>query len=264
VVCVAGSAGKTGAALLVARGALRSGAGLVTIATSPEAAAALDQRVLEEMTARIDPDRVEESLESLLDGVAAVVIGPGLGHDALARRAVDHVAFNVDGRVVVDADGLTHLAGRLAELRGAKARLVLTPHPGEMARLLGISTPEVEADRFSAVARAVDQSGATVLLKGARTLIGTPGALPVVNPTGTPAMATAGSGDVLSGVLGAHFAALGDPARAAYVAAYLHGLSGELWVKAHGSDRGLVAHELADGIPRAVAAVTSTPGSLPV
>jgi NAD(P)H-hydrate epimerase len=264
VVCVAGSAGKTGAALLVARGALRSGAGLVTIATFPEAAASLDQRVLEEMTARIDPDRVEESLDSLLDGVAAVVIGPGLGHGAQARRAVDHVALKFDGRVVVDADGLTHLAGRLAELCGAKGRLVLTPHPGEMARLLGISTGEVEADRFGAVARAVDESGATVLLKGARTLIGTPGGLTVVNPTGTPAMATAGSGDVLSGVLGAHFAALEEPAHAAYVAAYLHGLSGELWVKAHGSDRGLIAHELADGIPLAVAAVTSASGSLPV
>ncbi|HVW26201.1 MAG TPA: NAD(P)H-hydrate dehydratase [Polyangiaceae bacterium] len=264
VVCVAGSAGKTGAALLAARGALRAGAGLVTIATFPDAAAALDQRVLEEMTARIDPNRVEESLEALLDGAAAVVVGPGLGHDALARRAVDHVALKFDGRAVVDADGLTHLAGRLAELRRAKGRLVLTPHPGEMARLLGTSTEDVEGDRFGAIARAVKESGATVLLKGARTLIGSPGALPFVNPTGTPAMATAGSGDVLSGVLGAALAVLEEPARAACVAAYLHGLSGELWVREHGSDRGLVAHELADGISSAIAAVTSAEGSLPV
>ncbi|HEX4339889.1 MAG TPA: NAD(P)H-hydrate dehydratase [Polyangiaceae bacterium] len=264
VVCVAGSAGKTGAALLVARGALRSGAGLVTIATFPDAADAIDRRVLEEMTARIDPAHVEESLAKLLDGASAVVIGPGLGHDEAARKAVDHVALRHDGPVVIDADGLTHLAGRLAELRGAKGRLVLTPHPGEMARLLGITTREVEADRFGAVTRAVETSGATVLLKGARTLIGSPGALTVVNPSGTPAMATAGAGDVLSGVLGAHFAALGDPRRAASVAAYLHGLSGEQWVKRHGADRGLLAHELADGIPGAVAALTGGLGSLPV
>ncbi len=264
VVIVAGSPGKTGAALLVARGALRAGAGLVTITTFPETADAIDQRVLEEMTARIDPSRVEESLASHLEGASAVVVGPGFGHDALARKAVDHVALHFDGPVVVDADALTHFAGRLAELRAAKGRLVLTPHPGEMGRLLGVSTRDVEADRFGAVSRAVSESGATVLLKGARTLVGAPGALTVVNPSGTPAMATAGAGDVLSGVLGAELAALGDAPRAACTAAYLHGLSGELWVRAHGADRGLLAHELADGVPGAVAAVTRPPASLPV
>jgi NAD(P)H-hydrate epimerase len=264
VVCVAGSPGKTGAALLSARGALRAGAGLVTIATFPEAADALDRRVLEEMTARIDPGRVEESLAEHLVDEATVVVGPGLGHDAIARKVVEHVVLRFEGAAVVDADALTHFAGRLADLRGAKGRRVLTPHPGEMARLLGISTREVEADRFAAVARAVEESGAVVLLKGARTLIGAPGELPVVNPTGTPAMATAGAGDVLSGVLGAYLAALRDPLRAACVAAYLHGAAGELWVSAHGADRGLVAHELADGIPAALAALTRAGGALPV
>ena len=264
VVCVAGSSGKIGAALLSARGALRAGAGLVTIATYPDAADALDRRVLEEMTARIDPARVEDSLAEHLADDATVVVGPGLGHDASARKAVDHVVLRFEGAAVVDADALTHFAGRLAELRGAKGPRVLTPHPGEMARLLGVSTREVEADRFAAVARAVAESGAVVLLKGARTLIGAPGELPIVNPTGTPAMATAGSGDVLSGVLAANLAALRDPLRAACVAAYLHGASGEAWVAAHGSDRGLVAHELADGIPRALAAVTRAGGALPV
>jgi NAD(P)H-hydrate epimerase len=263
VVCIAGSAGKTGAALLVARGALRSGAGLVTIATFPDAAEALDRRVLEEMTARIDPARLEESLAELLEGANSVAVGPGLGHDEAARKVVDHVVTSFEGPAVVDADALTHLAGRLSVLKGAKGRRVLTPHPGEMARLLGLSTREVEADRFGAVARAVAESGAVVLLKGARTIIGAPGELPVVNPTGSPAMATAGAGDVLSGIIAAELAALRDPLRAACTGAYLHGASGEAWTARQGADRGLLAHELADGLPAALAAVTSRSEALP-
>src|SRR5262249_46581281 len=108
VVVVAGSRGKIGAAMLSARGALRAGAGLVTTATFPDAADAIDRRALEEMTARIDPGRVEESLAEHLADAASVVVGPGLGHDAAARKAVDHVARDFEGFAVIDADGLTH------------------------------------------------------------------------------------------------------------------------------------------------------------
>ena len=264
VLCLAGSPGKTGAALLSARGALRAGAGLVTIGALLETADALDLRVLEEMTARIDATRVEESLNTLFDSADVVVVGPGIGRDARARRIVDHAALHFDGTVVVDADGLTHFAGRLVELRGAKGRVVLTPHPGEMARLLGVTTADVERDRFGAVARAVAESSVVVLLKGARTLVGAPGEVTAVNPTGTPAMATAGSGDVLSGILGAVAATVDSPFRAACAAAYLHGLSGERWAAATGADRGLLAHELADGVPGALAALTRPEGPLPV
>jgi hydroxyethylthiazole kinase-like uncharacterized protein yjeF len=257
VLCAAGSPGKTGAALLAARGALRAGAGLVTIAALLETADALDRRVLEEMTARIDATRIEESLTGLFASADVVVVGPGVGRDARARRIVDHAALHFEGTVVVDADGLTHFAGRLAELRGAKGRVVLTPHPGEMARLLGVTTADVERDRFGAVTRAVAESSAVVLLKGARTLVGAPGEPTAVNPTGTPAMATAGSGDVLSGVLGAVAATVKNAFHAACAAAYVHGLSGERWAAATGADRGLLAHELADGVPAALAALTT-------
>jgi NAD(P)H-hydrate epimerase len=264
VVVVAGSPGKTGAALLVARGALRTGAGLVTICTFPDAADAVDQRVLEEMTARIDPSRLEASLDDALKGASAVAVGPGLGHSDEARRVVEHVVLAWDGLKVVDADALTHFAGRLDALRAARGRLVLTPHPGEMGRLLGIATADVEKDRFGALARAVDRSGAVVLLKGARTLIGAPGELPVVNPTGTPALATAGSGDTLSGIIAALVASLDDPFRAACLGAFVHGRAGEHWAAESGADRGLLAHEIADKVPGVLAALTRARTALPL
>ncbi|HEX7670545.1 MAG TPA: NAD(P)H-hydrate dehydratase [Polyangiaceae bacterium] len=264
VAIIAGSPGKTGAALLVARGALRAGAGTATLLGLPETADALDLRVLEEMTACIDPDHVARSLDEHLSAADAVVIGPGLGLHARSRTIVEHVLMNHPGVVVADADALTLFGGRLSELARAKGRLVLTPHPGEMGRLLGISTAEVERDRFSAVARAVAASRAIVLLKGARTLVGAPGELPFVNPTGTPALATAGSGDVLAGILGALSAGLDEPVYAACAASFLHGLSGEHWVSAHGADRGLLAREIADGLPGAFAAVTRAERPLPV
>jgi len=264
VVVVAGSAGKTGAALLSARGALRAGAGLVTICTFPDAADALDRRVLEEMTSRIDPANVEGSLDRVLADADAVAVGPGIGLGAEARRAVDHVVLRFSRIKVVDADALTHFAGRLTELRGANGPVILTPHPGEMARLLGGATADVEGDRFGAVERAVSLSGAVVLLKGARTLMGAPGEKPVVNPSGTPALATAGSGDVLSGMMAALAVAVGDPFRAACAAAYVHGAAGQAWVRAHGADRGLLAHEIADAVPAALAGLASSSWALPL
>jgi NAD(P)H-hydrate epimerase len=252
VVAVAGSAGKTGAALLVARGALRAGAGLCTICTFPDAADALDRRVLEEMTARIDGSRVEESLDAALDRADVVVVGPGLGLDELSRRAAEHVVLHWDGTKIVDADALTVFAGRAAELGRARGRLILTPHPGELGRLLGTSAGEVERDRFSALARIVELTHSVVLLKGARTLVGAPDELPLVTSAGSPALATAGAGDVLAGVVGA-LAVHTEPRLAAMLGAHLHALSAERWSERTGADRGLLAHEVADGIPAVLA-----------
>ncbi|MEP7049787.1 MAG: NAD(P)H-hydrate dehydratase [Pseudomonadota bacterium] len=253
VVVIAGSPGKIGAALLAARGALRAGAGLVTIAAFPETAALLDQRVLEVMTARIDPARVEASLDELLERADAVAIGPGLGMDANARRIVDHVLLRVHKTKVVDADAISHFAGRAEALRGAPGELVLTPHSGEMARILGGTAAEVEADRFGTVARAVALTGNVVLLKGHRTLVGAPDERVAINPTGSNVLATGGSGDVLSGVLAAFGTHL-DARRAAYSAAYVHGLAGERRAL-HGVDRGVLASEIADEVPFALGAL---------
>lgn len=247
VLVVAGSPGKLGAALLCAYGAQRAGAGLVTIATSPAVADALDLRVLEAMTARIDPGSPEASLEALLAPCDAAVVGPGLGLDAAARRVVDAVAFGWDGHKLLDADAISHFAGRAAELRRAKD-VVLTPHAGELGRLLGVPYAEVEDDRFAAVARAVELTGAVVLLKGRFSIVGAPGQLPLLNPTGGPVLATGGSGDVLSGIIGALACSL--PLRdAAFAGAYLHGAAADRWAAARSADRGLLAHELADELP---------------
>ena len=256
VLVVAGSPGKLGAALLSAHGAQRAGAGLVTIATSPATADALDHRVLEVMTARIDQASPEVALQKLLAPCNAVVVGPGLGLDPAARRVVDAVVFGYDGPKVVDADAISHFAGRAAELGRAKA-VVLTPHAGELGRLLGIPYQEVEDDRFAAVTRAVELTSAVVLLKGRFSVIGAPGSLPLLNPTGGPALATGGSGDVLSGIIAA-LACEHEPRTAAFVGAYLHGAAGDAWAKVHGSDRGLLAHELADELPRTLGALLPT------
>jgi len=254
VFALAGSPGKTGAALLVARGALRAGAGLATLCTFADAAAAIDRRVLEEMTARIDPDAIEASLDAQLERADVLVLGPGFGTDDRAKRAIDHVVQTFDGPIVLDADALTLHVGRLGELKSAKGALILTPHPAELGRLLGTSAAEVEQDRFSAVVRAASESGAVVLLKGVYTLVAAPGEPVWVNTTGTPALATAGAGDVLSGVIAALAVSL--PARrAASAGAHVHGLAAERWSRASGSDRGLLAHEVADQIPHALAAL---------
>ncbi|MBN1612333.1 MAG: NAD(P)H-hydrate dehydratase [Polyangiaceae bacterium] len=263
VVALAGGHGKTGAALLVARGALRAGAGLVTVATFPEAAHALEARVLEEMTAAIDPEQIEASLERALTGVHVVVAGPGFGLDERARRAVRYVLFEWEGTKVLDADALSQFAGRATELAGARGELILTPHPGEMGRLLGISPQQVEQDRFAALAHCVELTGATVLLKGPRTLVGAPDRPPLVNAAGTPALATGGAGDVLAGVLGA-FACHLPPRDAAISAAHVHARAAECWSRDTKGDRGLIAHEIADCIPRALAGLSRARPTLPL
>lgn len=257
VLIVAGSVGKTGAALLCSQAALRAGAGLVTIATFADAARSLDQRVVEVMTDSIDPDRISSSLERLLTGVDVVVIGPGLGLSEAARRVVDHVLLSWPGPKVVDADAITHFTGRGGELaRLAAGSCLLTPHPGELGRLLGSSAAEVEADRFAALERAVTLTGQTVLLKGPHTLIGEPGSPPWVSSEGHAVLATGGSGDVLAGLCGACAVGL-SLQRAAALATYLHGAAARLWVQAHaGADRGLLARELADLVPDARAGLT--------
>jgi len=250
VTVIAGSPGHIGAALLVARGALRAGAGLVTLAALPETAALFDQRVLEVMTARIDPQKIEDSLDHLLERADAVALGPGLGLDETARRIVEHVALRVDKTKIIDADAITHFAGRAGELRGAPGEIVLTPHSGEMARIVGGSAEAVEADRFGALARAVALTNSVVLLKGHRTLIGAPEERVAINATGSGVLATGGSGDVLTGILAAFGTQL-DARRAAYSAAFVHGVAGERRA-VHGVDRGVLAHEIADEVPLAL------------
>lgn len=254
VLVIAGSPGKLGASLLTARAAMRAGAGLVTICTWPDAATSLESRVVEVMTARIDPQDIVKSLDTALAGRHTVAIGPGFGLGPDARIAVDHVVLGWDGFKVVDADAITHFVGRPEVLARAKGHLVLTPHPGELGRLLGRSAAAIEQDRFGAVREAVALTKATVVLKGARTIIATPDGRLFICMAGNPALSTAGSGDVLTGIVAAF--ACGLPAEYAACAGVLvHALAGDRWRARTGCDRGLFAGEIPDEVPGIIAAL---------
>ena len=244
VLVVAGAAGKTGAAILTGMGAMRGGAGLVTLAAGPVARAALDQKVIEIMTADLSLGL------ALAEGKAALIVGPGMGLDDSAQALALAFAQDAVCPAVLDADALTALASAGIEtLRVAAGPRVLTPHPKEAARLLGSSTAEIQADRYGAAQRLADEAGQVIVLKGAGTVVAEPGGRLAVCPLGTPALGVAGTGDVLAGVIGAALSAAG-PFQAACAAVLLHARAGEL--AAH-ADRGLFAREVADQVPVALA-----------
>lgn len=274
VLVLAGSAGKTGAALLAATAALRAGAGLATIASWPEVVARLDGRVLEVMMAPLDRGALGVSLDCALERRGAVVIGPGFGLDAVAREVVERVVLGWKGPVVVDADALTHFAGRAGELRAAPGVRLLTPHAGELARLLGVTAAELECDRFAAAARAAQETGAVVVFKGPHSVVAHPDGTVRFVQGAEPLLATAGSGDVLAGLLAALLAgSSGSPSDAASPAGELgrvfelacagvlvHLAAARSWrermtVDGRAPDRGLLAGDLVSELPRAMASL---------
>jgi NAD(P)H-hydrate epimerase len=255
---VAGSVGKTGAAALVCLGALRAGTGLVTCATpasqQPVVAARLSEAMTEplpETAARTLSAKAVERIVELLSRMDAVAVGPGVGLDPETQAAVRTLVRDVERPMVVDADALTALADRPALCRDAPAPRLLTPHPGEAARLLGCGVAEVQADRIGSARRLAAESGAVVALKGARTVVASPDGRVTLNPTGNPGMATGGTGDVLTGVAGGLLAQGVAPPAALGAAVYLHGLAGDLAAETRG-EAGLVAGDLADALPAAI------------
>ncbi len=261
---LAGSERFTGAALLATGGAVHGGAGMVRVVTA-DLAAVLVRQAWPETVVTVYPDEGDWDLVGSVGRVQAWVAGPGMGtgQDAVARLAA---VLGTDLPVLVDADGLTILSqvkGLLPRSKGTAPTLI-TPHAGELARLLGTDAASVEARRLEHARRAAGELGVTVLLKGSTTVIAPPGAAgdspdePVlVNPSGTPWLATAGSGDVLSGLAGALLAQGLAPAQAGLAAAYLHGLAGRL--AAAGLADGLGAAGLADGLG-AAALTPESPG----
>jgi NAD(P)H-hydrate epimerase len=252
VLVVAGSTGKTGAAALAATGALRSGAGLVTVAVPASLNPVLEVKLTEAMTLPVSEAVAgalgEGAAEVLLSEAAsrsATVVGPGLGTDPGTVRALERLLGALERPAVVDADALNAFAGRPEALRGRGAR-VLTPHPGEMARLLGLGVAEVQRDRIGSARRLASASGAVVVHKGARSVIAGPDARVFVNPTGGPGLGTGGTGDVLAGMIGALLGQGLAPLDAAALGVYLHGLAGDLAPAVGGS-----AGDLAERIPDA-------------
>ncbi|MFN2385138.1 MAG: NAD(P)H-hydrate dehydratase [Thermoanaerobaculia bacterium] len=255
VAVIAGSRGKAGAAVLAGRGALRAGAGLVTIFCPASLEATIVSALPEAMTRGL-PERAGEvvadgaaELAGALEGFDAVAAGPGLGSGEAIAPFLRQV-LKLPLPLVCDADALNAMPGLPAVWARRRAATVLTPHPGEAGRLLGVSTKEVQRDRVAAARRLARRSGAVVILKGAATLIADPAGTVRVNPTGSPLMASAGAGDVLTGAVAALLAGGLRALEAAYCAAYLHGAAGELLAASLG-DAGLLAHELADAMPLA-------------
>jgi NAD(P)H-hydrate epimerase len=252
VLVVGGSWGKTGAAALTGLGALRAGAGLVTIATRPEALVPVMAHAPELMGVELINDRGLglSDLNSLLEaaeGKQAVVIGPGLPRGDETPKLIGALLEELSVPTVLDADALNALAGNLEVLGKAKGPLLLTPHPGEMARLLGKAIPEIQGDRVHAARSLSMAHHAVVVLKGARTLIAREDGVVFVNPTGNAGMATGGTGDVLSGICGALLAQGLSPEDAAVVGVFAHGFSGDLMTKRRGRV-GLIASDLLEGL----------------
>lgn len=243
VLVVAGAPGMSGAARLSTRAALRAGAGIVVGCVPPSVRGEVAAWTPEVMIAGNDRDEIDRQLAR----VAAVAMGPGLGRDDVTTGLVHDLVGAIRQPLVLDADGLWHLGSDLAVLRARPHATVITPHCGEAARLLGLSRREVEASRLEAAARLAEVSGHVALLKGPGTVIAAPGRPPVVLHGGTPALATAGSGDVLTGIIAA-LLARGMNARAAAVAgAALHARAGVL----AGRGDGTIASDIIEALPEA-------------
>ena len=258
---LAGSIGKTGAAILSVKGALRSGCGLVSLCCPQDLNTIFENQLVEAMTIPLLKSQSMPGIEDLatieqhLPGKKALVIGPGLGMAEQTARLVLHLYRTAEIPMVIDADALNILAHYKTELKAPSAPRIFTPHPGEMARILGCSVAEIQDDRIEAARSACllfDQGGSqcTVILKGAGTVIVSEDGKAWINTSGNPGMATGGMGDVLSGIIGSLLCQGLCPPEAARTAVYLHGMAGDILLKTNGT--GYTATELADTLPRSI------------
>ncbi|HYE88737.1 MAG TPA: NAD(P)H-hydrate dehydratase, partial [Vicinamibacterales bacterium] len=262
VLVVAGSMGKSGAAVLCAQGALRAGAGLVTVASPRSCQPLIAAHGVEYMT-----EGVDETAEGTVHYAAAdrvlgidadvIVAGPGLGRGEAVTTFVRELLDKHEGPLVLDADALNAFADEPGLLVGRDGRdLIITPHPGEMARLVGCTVEDLQADRIGIATDFAKRHKLYLVLKGYRTLVVTPDERVFVNPTGSPGMATGGTGDVLAGMLGACLAHLLDAEAACKLAVYLHGSAGEL-ADADNGEVSMTAGDLVDHIGDAILEVTA-------
>ncbi len=261
VLIVAGSVGFSGAAVLATLGALRTGAGLVTLAVPQSIYPIVAAKVTEGMPAplpdangAIAPEAVRK-IDDLSAAADVIAVGPGLSRSAGTGRVVESLLAG-QRPLVIDADGLNVLAGQTKVLEQPHAPAVLTPHPGELGRLTGTSSDEIQRDRLAAARSAAARFGSVVLLKGARTIVAAPDGEAFIVPTGNPGMATGGMGDVLTGAVASLIGQGLTMAQAAYAAAYLHGLAADLIAQERGMV-GMLASEVADHLPQAITRVQS-------
>jgi ADP-dependent NAD(P)H-hydrate dehydratase / NAD(P)H-hydrate epimerase len=254
VVIAGGSMGLTGAPTMAALSSQRAGAGYVQVAVPGPVQSAVDLRLLEQMSRGLPDDdgfhtpRGVEVVGEMAERAGAVVLGPGLGRAESAVEFARGVARAVQKPLLVDADGLNAHAARLELFAGRRAATVLTPHEGELGRLLELDSDEVRAHRLRHAREAAERSGAVVLLKGDDTIVAMPGGPVAINPSGTPALASAGTGDVLSGLIGALLAKGLGAFEAAALGALAHALAGRAAAARFGVDH-VMAGDVIDALP---------------
>ena len=259
VVVIGGSRGLSGAPSMAALAAMRAGAGYVTVAAPRSLELAFAARLLEAMFVALPDGEGALTAESLEDAVQAihradaVVVGPGIGRTPDAQALVRALVGRVDVPLVLDADGLNAMAGRLEDLRQRRWPTVLTPHAGELGRLLEVDSQAVAARRLHHAAAASARSKALVVLKGDDTLVAAPAGRVAVSRGGAPALATAGTGDVLSGVVAAMLAKGLRAPHAACAGVFAHLRAGQLAAHEHGPD-GVIASDVIAALPAALAA----------
>ena len=257
VLAVAGSRGLSGAAFLAAQGALRAGAGLVTVAVPESISSVMEMKTTESMTLAL-PETLAGGLgtdavrqvQDFSGRASVVLLGPGLGRQEETLESVRELVRTLERPLVLDADALYAVAGHNELLAAAGGLAVLTPHPGEMARLTGLSVKQIQTDRLGAARRAAAEWNSIVVLKGSRTVVAFPDGELYLNPTGNPGMATGGTGDVLAGMIAALIAQGLSSHDAAVLGVYLHGVAGDL--AASGRPVGMTALDLAEQVPAAI------------
>ncbi len=278
VLIVAGSKGKTGAALMASKACLRTGAGLVTIGVPESLSDVFQSRVTEEMTL-ILPDRGDgtlskKALDKILDFLNktadVLAIGPGIGVSTETGNLMKALIKNLSIPIVIDADGINSIKGERGGFSKSKASVILTPHPGEMARLLSQKSPphpplgkggmgggnyselrtKIEQDRINTAMSFAKETGTYLVLKGVPTVVATPDGRSFINSTGNPGMATGGVGDVLTGMISGFLSQTMDPLHACILGVYMHGLAGDIAASEKGQYP-LIATDIIDKIPSA-------------
>ena len=255
---IAGSTGKTGAAVMTAMSAMRAGVGLVTLGIPASLNPILEIHVTEAMTEPL-PETKEgvlgeasfDRIMALLSDKKCLAIGPGIGTNPETKMLVQRLLQESKKPMVIDADGLNCLIGRTEILKNFEKPIVLTPHPGEMSRLIGTTAADVQKDRIKCARNFAEKFNVHVVLKGARTVVAHPDGRVFINPTGNPGMASGGMGDVLTGVIAGFIAQGHSPELAAHAGVYLHGAAADSLAKNKGSF-GYLATDVMNTLPEAI------------
>ncbi len=258
VAVISGSAGMTGAGAMASRACLRCGAGMVTFCLPESLNLALEAKLTEVMTYPL-PETAAKTLsvdalkavEPVLQKADVLAVGPGLSTHPETQKLVSSLIQKVNLPIVLDADGLNAMSGRIDVLRKRKAATIITPHPGEMARLTGLKVSEIMRNKPKVASRFANENGVVTVLKGAPTVVASPDGSTFINSKGNSALATAGSGDVLTGMIAGMLSQGLDSVEAAKTGVYLHGLAGDIMSDRY-TEYGVVATDLLEAIPAAI------------